>query len=132
MQAVSGNPVHRELFDLKAEAAMGHIELARWADIILVAPATADFMAKLVQGEAGDLLSTLCLASQAPLVIAPAMNQGMWKHTATQANVQVLQGKGVYFIGPEAGDQACGDVGFGRMSEPLAIVEQISALFATG
>lgn len=132
MQAVSGNSVHDDLFDPLAEAAMGHIELARWADIILVAPATADFMAKLVQGEAGDLLSTLCLASQAPLVIAPAMNQGMWKHTATQANVQVLQNKGVHFIGPDAGDQACGDVGFGRMSEPLAIVEEVSALFATG
>src|SRR5580658_163698 len=90
MQAVSGQPVHHELFDLQAEAAMGHIELARWADVILIAPATAGFMARLMKGEADDLLTTLCLATKAPIVLAPAMNQAMWKNTLTQDNVQGL------------------------------------------
>lgn len=132
MQAVSGNPVHDDLFDLEAEAAMGHIELARWADVIVVAPATADFMAQLVRGEARDLLSTLCLATKAPIAIAPAMNQGMWKNTATQENLQALKNKGVHIFGPGEGDQACGDVGLGRMLEPLEIVSCTSELFVTG
>lgn len=132
MQAVSGNPVHDDLFDLKAEAAMGHIELARWADVIIVAPATADFMAQLRGGEAKNLLLTLCLATKAPIALAPAMNQGMWKNKATQENLQVLQRQGIHFFGPGEGDQACGDVGPGRMLEPLEIVDNICNLFATG
>src|SRR5579872_5601240 len=103
MQAVSGHPVHDELFDLKAEAAMGHIELARWADAIVIAPATADFMARLLNGEANDLLTTLCIAAKAPLVLAPAMNQAMWKNTLTQRNAQALQEKGVHLFGPSEG-----------------------------
>lgn len=132
MQAVSGHPVHDDLFDLQAEAAMGHIELARWADAILIAPATADCIARLNGGEARDLLTTLCLASGAPLALAPAMNQAMWKHTQTQQNVQALQQKGVYIFGPGEGSQACGDVGPGRMLEPLELVKQLETVFATG
>ena len=132
MQAVSGYPVHEDLFDLQAEAAMGHIELARWADVIVIAPASADCMARLVNGHADDLLTTLCLASRAPVVIAPAMNQGMWQHTMTQTNLQALKQKGLHVFGPGAGSQACGDVGLGRMLEPTEIVEKVSALFATG
>lgn len=132
MQAVSGNPVHDDLFDLKAEAAMGHIELGRWADVILIAPASADCMARLVQGAASDLLLTLCLATKAPIALAPAMNQGMWKHTATQENVQALQAKGVVIFGPGEGSQACGDVGLGRMLEPAELVDKVAALFQIG
>lgn len=132
MQAVSGHPVHDDLFDLTAEAAMGHIELARWADLILVAPATADFMARVSEGHADDLLTAVCLASRARVAIAPAMNQGMWHHTLTQHNLQVLQQKNIIVLGPASGGQACGDVGMGRMLEPTDIVEQASALFATG
>lgn len=131
LQAVSGQPVHDDLFDLKAEAAMGHIELARWADVILVAPATADFMARLIHGEANDLLTTLCLATQSPIALAPAMNQGMWKNTLTQNNVQALLAKGIIVLGPGEGNQACGEVGLGRMLEPLDLVERVSQLFAT-
>jgi phosphopantothenoylcysteine decarboxylase/phosphopantothenate--cysteine ligase len=132
LQAVSGHPVHDELFDLEAEAAMGHIELARWADVIIVAPATADFMARLAGAQANDLLTTLCLATIAPIAIAPAMNQAMWKNTLTQQNLQVLQAKGLHIFGPAEGSQACGDTGPGRMLESLDIVERISQLFATG
>lgn len=132
MQAVSGNSVHDDLFDLKAEAAMGHIELARWADVILVAPATAEFMSCLAHGEAKDLLSTLCLATKAPIAIAPAMNQGMWKNTTTQENLQALSKNGIHVFGPGEDDQACGDVGLGRMLEPLDIVAEVSKLFDTG
>ena len=122
-QALSGNPVHTDLLDPAAEAAMGHIELAKWADAILIAPASASVMARLAAGMADDLLSTLCLASEAPLVLAPAMNQAMWRHPATQANTQTLQSRNVTLLGPDAGSQACGDVGPGRMLEPLDIVE---------
>lgn len=132
MQAVSGHSIHDTLFDPAAEAAMGHIELARWADAILVAPATADFMARLAGGEANDLLTTLCLATTAPIVLAPAMNQVMWKNTTTQQNLQALQEKGCHFFGPSEGSQACGDVGPGRMLEPLELVERITALLNTG
>lgn len=132
MQAVSGHPVHDDLFDLKAEAAMGHIDLARWADAVLVAPATADFMARLLAGEANDLLTTLCLATKAPIAVAPAMNQVMWQNSATQANLQALQSQGVHVFGPAEGSQACGEVGPGRMMEPLALVEHLAALFSTG
>jgi phosphopantothenoylcysteine decarboxylase/phosphopantothenate--cysteine ligase len=132
MQAVSGHPVHDELFDLQAEAAMGHIELARWADLILIAPASADLMARLTHGHANDLLTTLCLATRAPIAIAPAMNQGMWQHSVTQSNLQALIEQNVFIIGPGAGSQACGDVGFGRMLEPVEIVEHATRLFKTG
>lgn len=132
MQAVSGNPVHDDLFDLQAEAAMGHIELARWADAIIVAPATAGFIARLAHGEANDLLSTLCLATDAPIVLAPAMNQAMWKNTLTQENVQALHEKKIRLFGPGEGDQACGDVGPGRMLEPQELVDRLNDIFATG
>jgi phosphopantothenoylcysteine decarboxylase/phosphopantothenate--cysteine ligase len=120
-QAVSGLPVRSELWDHAAEAAMGHIELARWADEILIAPATADFIAQLAHGLAGDLLSTLCLAARAPIAIAPAMNQAMWANAAVQANVALLKQRGVRVLGPAAGEQACGDIGLGRMLEPLEL-----------
>lgn len=121
-QAVSGHPVRSELWDDAAEAAMGHIELARWASLVLIAPATAHLMSQLANGSAGNLLTTLCLATSAPVVLAPAMNQAMWRHAATQANFDTLQSRGVRFIGPAAGSQACGDVGPGRMVEPTDIV----------
>jgi len=121
LQAVSGNPVHQHLLDPAAEAAMGHIELAKWADILLIAPATANIMAKCSHGIANDLLTTLYLATQAQVFIAPAMNQQMWKAAATQANLQLLEERGVSFIGPASGEQACGDIGAGRMVEPLDI-----------
>jgi phosphopantothenoylcysteine decarboxylase/phosphopantothenate--cysteine ligase len=121
-QAVSGNPVHTELLDDKAEAGMGHIELARWAGRVVVAPATADFIARLAHGLADDLLSTLCLATTAPLIVAPAMNQQMWSHPATQDNCRLLEERGVRIIGPESGSQACGDTGPGRMTEPSDLV----------
>ena len=124
-QAVSGEPVHGDLLDETAEAAMGHIELARWADVVLAAPATANLMARLAHGFADDLLATLCLATPAPIVLAPAMNQQMWRAAATQANLKVLVGRGVRIIGPDAGWQACGDVGPGRMSEPADIVSEL-------
>ncbi len=132
MQAVSGNPVHDDLFDLTAEAAMGHIELGRWADVILIAPASANCMARLLQGEANDLLTTLCLVANAPIALAPAMNQSMWKNTSTQDNVQALLAKGIHIFGPAEGSQACGDVGLGRMMEPVELVQQVAALFQTG
>ena len=124
-QAVSGNPVHTTLLDEDAEAGMGHIELARWADQILVAPATADFIARLAHGLADDLLSTLCLASSASLVLAPAMNQQMWLHAATQSNCAILQERGARLLGPASGSQACGETGPGRMVEPVHLVEAL-------
>ncbi|MCE7518894.1 bifunctional phosphopantothenoylcysteine decarboxylase/phosphopantothenate--cysteine ligase CoaBC [Vreelandella titanicae] len=130
LQALSGEPVRTSLLDPEAEAGMGHIELARWADIVLIAPATADLIARLVHGMADDLLTTLCLASEAPKLIAPAMNQAMWRHPATQRNVAQLEHDGWQLIGPAAGDQACGDVGPGRMSEPEEIFSAVTALFA--
>jgi phosphopantothenoylcysteine decarboxylase/phosphopantothenate--cysteine ligase len=127
-QAVSGRPVRTDLWDPAAEAAMGHIELARWADLVIVAPATADFLARLAAGRADDLLSTLCLATEAPIAVAPAMNRVMWAHAATQANVGTLAQRRVSVLGPAAGDQACGEVGEGRMLEPLELVARIDAL----
>jgi phosphopantothenoylcysteine decarboxylase/phosphopantothenate--cysteine ligase len=118
---VSGRSVRGELWDEQAEAAMGHIELARWADRILIAPATAHVMSELATGAAGNLLTTLCLASDAPVFLAPAMNQAMWRHPAVRANHALLLERGVRFIGPADGDQACGDVGPGRMVEPESI-----------
>lgn len=132
MQAVSGYPVHEELFDIHAEAAMGHIELARWADLILVAPASADFIARLARGNADDLLTAICLATNAPIALAPAMNQGMWRDEITQENQQFLQKHGIVVLGTTEGSQACGDVGPGRMLEPKEIIEKISRLFSTG
>lgn len=126
LQAVSGNPVHQHLLDADAEAAMGHIELAKWADILLIAPATANTMAKLAHGLADDLLTTLFLATTATVYIAPAMNQQMWKAPATQRNLSVLEASGITMLGPDSGEQACGDVGTGRMLEPLDIVHAIS------
>jgi phosphopantothenoylcysteine decarboxylase / phosphopantothenate---cysteine ligase len=117
-QAVSGRPVRTDLWDESAEAAMGHIELARWAQLVLIAPASADLIARLAGGRADDLLSTLCLATEAPIVIAPAMNRVMWANKATQANVAALVARGVRFLGPASGNQACGEVGAGRMWEP--------------
>ncbi len=117
LQALSGHPVHMDLLDPAAEAAMGHIELAKWADLILIAPATADLMARLAQGIANDLLTTVVLATDAPVALAPAMNQAMWRDEATQANSQLLIARGLHMFGPASGSQACGDVGLGRMLE---------------
>jgi len=128
-QALSGQPVRMSLWDAEAEAAMGHIELARWAERILIAPASADLIARLAHGFANDLLTTVCLASAAPLYVAPAMNQQMWAHPAVQANVDTLRQRGVHLLGPASGDQACGDIGSGRMLEPMELREAIVASF---
>jgi phosphopantothenoylcysteine decarboxylase/phosphopantothenate--cysteine ligase len=120
-EAVSGRRVRDDLWDPAAEAAMGHIELARWADVVVVAPATANFMAELAAGRAADLLSTLCVATTAPIFLAPAMNQAMWANAAVQANRAVLESRGIRLLGPAEGDQACGETGPGRMLEPLEI-----------
>ncbi len=131
-QALSGHVVHTDLLDPEAEAGMGHIQLARWADVLLIAPATADVIAKLAQGLADDLLSTVCLATAAPIVIAPAMNQQMWAASSTQENITILVNRGLTQLGPDAGSQACGDIGEGRMLEPLAIVDGVATLFQNG
>ncbi|HEV7433209.1 MAG TPA: bifunctional phosphopantothenoylcysteine decarboxylase/phosphopantothenate--cysteine ligase CoaBC [Steroidobacteraceae bacterium] len=127
-QALSGRAVRDSLWDSAAEAAMGHIELARWANIVLVAPASADFMARLAMGRADDLLTTLCLATAAPIVLAPAMNQQMWANAATQANATTLTQRGVHLLGPGVGEQACGELGPGRMLEPIAIADLLEPL----
>jgi len=131
LQALSGNIVHTTLLDPEAEAGMGHIELARWADAIVIAPASADFIARLNSGMANDLLTTLCLASIAPLLIAPAMNQAMWSSALTQKNIAELQSsqRVITFWGPAAGEQACGDVGLGRMIEPVEIAANTAQQF---
>ena len=131
-QALSSNPVHCDLLDEQAEAGMGHIELARWADLVLIAPATANVLARLAHGFADDLLTTLCLATTAPVVVAPAMNQQMWQAGATRANVLALLERGVAMLGPGEGDQACGEVGPGRMLEPDEIAARIAARFRGG
>jgi len=125
-QALSGNPVHSELLDADVENAMGHISLARWADCLIIAPATANIIAKLSHGMADDLLSTLYLAATCPVYVAPAMNQAMWNKAVTRENVETLQRHGVKLIGPEQGDQACGETGFGRMSEPVVICKHLT------
>jgi phosphopantothenoylcysteine decarboxylase/phosphopantothenate--cysteine ligase len=132
LQAITGRPVRDALFDPQHEAAMGHIELARWAEMILVAPATADFLAQVTAGMAHDLLSTLCLASTAPLMVAPAMNQAMWQHAATRSNVELLRSRGVTMLGPDEGVQACGDIGPGRMIEPQVIAKSVREHFVSG
>lgn len=131
-QAVSGRPVRSDLWDQAAEAAMGHIELARWADVVLIAPATADFLARCAAGRADDLLAALCLATEAPIAVAPAMNHVMWAHPATAANVALLTSRGVLVFGPAYGDQACGEVGAGRMLEPLEIIDQLTQTLIGG
>lgn len=131
-QALSGHPVHLDLLDPAAEAAMGHIALARWADVILVAPASADFLARLVQGEAPDLLTATCLASRCPVAVAPAMNQAMWGQVVTAENLARLRARGIRVFGPAAGYQACGDVGEGRMEEPQVLAALLAELFASG
>ncbi|TPE49810.1 bifunctional phosphopantothenoylcysteine decarboxylase/phosphopantothenate--cysteine ligase CoaBC [Maribrevibacterium harenarium] len=128
LQAISGKPVRSTLLDPQAELGMGHIELAKWADLVVIAPASADFIARHANGLANDLLSTLCLATTALLLLAPAMNQAMWQHPATQSNINLLQQREVNFVGPDAGAQACGDVGPGRMSEPDTIFQAIEDL----
>lgn len=132
LQALSGNPVHTALLDEEAEKGMGHIELARWADLLVMAPATADLLARLAMGRADDLLTTVALATTAPVLVAPAMNQAMWRDQATQDNVATLQQRGIGMIGPAAGEQACGDVGPGRMEQPQLIAEAAARLFEDG
>lgn len=122
LQAVSGYPVSDDLLDPAAEAAMGHIELAKWADLVIMAPATADLLARVATGMANDLLTTACLATAAPIAAVPAMNQQMYRAAATQANLQTLASRGMLLWGPDSGSQACGDVGPGRMLDPLEIV----------
>mgnify|MGYP002700254600 CR=1 FL=1 len=131
-QALSGMPVHTKLLDAEQEAGMGHISLARWADVIIVAPASADFVARLASGMANDLLSTVVLASTKKLMLAPAMNQVMYTDEKTQQNLAKLAELGATILGPDAGLQACGDVGFGRMLEPEALAEEIMNYFHTG
>lgn len=132
LQALSGNRVSTDLLDAESEAAMGHIELAKWADAILIAPATANTLARLSSGRGDDLLSTVSLAFDGPISIAPAMNQAMWKDNRTQENLENLQKKGFQICGPGSGEQACGDVGLGRMLEPLEILELFSSSFDQG
>ena len=131
MQALSGHPVHCGLLDEKAEAGMGHIELARWADLLLIAPATADFIATMVHGRADNLLAAIYLATPALVAVAPAMNQGMWRHPASLDNVEKLNQRGVTIIGPDSGIQACGDTGPGRMEQPDTIINQASGMFTS-
>ena len=129
LQALSGQPVWTDLWDARVPDAMGHIELSRDRELIVVAPATADFMAKLAHGLADDLLSTLCLARRCPLMVAPAMNVEMWENAATQRNVETLRADGVTIVGPAAGGQACGEVGMGRMLEPADIFADVQFFF---
>ena len=131
LQALSGHPVHADLLDPEAEAGMGHIELARWADLVLIAPATADFIATMVHGRANSLLNAIYLATPAIVAVAPAMNQGMWSHPATTANMDQLSQRQVKVFGPDSGIQACGDIGPGRMQQPDILVEQVGACFAS-
>ncbi|HDV7289319.1 bifunctional phosphopantothenoylcysteine decarboxylase/phosphopantothenate--cysteine ligase CoaBC [Pasteurella multocida] len=131
LQAISGNAVAQSLLDPQAELAMGHIELAKWAEAIVIAPASADFLARLTVGMANDLLSTLCLATKAPLLLTPAMNQQMFAQAITQQNLSALVQRGYHVVGPNAGEQACGDVGLGRMSEPFEIYTALCELFHT-
>ena len=127
LQALSGRPVRDTLLDPSAESGMGHIEIARWADRLVVAPASADFIARLAGGMASDLLATVCLATSAPIALAPAMNQGMWRKSATQRNIATLKADGITMLGPNSGEQACGDVGPGRMVEPAEIISHLTS-----
>lgn len=132
LQSLSGHPVARKLLSEEAEASFGHIELARWADVVLIAPASANALARLAQGSADDLLSAVCLATTAPLLVAPAMNHRMWKNVATQGNVALLGERGVRVIGPDDGEQACGEFGPGRMTEPVEIVRRLAEFLGGG
>jgi len=132
LQALSGNPVHTDLLDAEAEAAMGHIELARWADLLLIAPATANFIATMVHGTADCLLSAVYLATSAKVAVAPAMNQAMWSHAASQQNIEILKARNTVIIGPDEGIQACGDTGPGRLQQPEAITTALEGLFESG
>lgn len=132
LQSLSGQPVQQQLLDADSEANFGHIELARWADVILIAPASANSIARLARGQADDLLTAVCLATTTRVVIAPAMNHRMWAHAATQDNVKTLQQRGVKIFGPASGDQACGETGPGRMLEVDALVAALAALFKPG
>jgi len=132
LQALSGNPVRQALFDPEHEAAMGHIELARWAELVLVAPASADFMARLAAGMADDLLATLCLATTSPIMLAPAMNQQMWQAPVTQENAATLRRRGTQLLGPAQGEQACGENGPGRMLEPEQLLAACRDHFSDG
>ncbi len=131
LQALSGKPVSTDLLNTEAEAAMGHIELARWADLIVIAPASADIISRLAKGAGDDILTTLCLARRCPLAIAPAMNQAMWHNSSTQDNLATLQKHNIHQFGPDKGGQACGDIGFGRMSEPNELAQEVCQLFKT-
>ncbi len=132
LQALSGNPVHTDLLDAEAEAAMGHIELAHWADLLLIAPATANFIATMVHGTADCLLSAVYLATSAKVAVAPAMNQAMWSHAASQQNIEILKARNTVVIGPDEGIQACGDTGPGRLQQPEAITTALEGLFESG
>ncbi len=132
MQAVSGEPVHVDLLDPDAESGMSHIDLARWADLVIIAPASADFMARVAHGMADDLLTTLCLATSADLYVAPAMNRQMWSNAVTQANVAALESRGIRRLGPGEGSQACGEVGPGRMLEPAELVDAVERALGPG
>ncbi len=129
MQALSGHPVHTDLLDTETESVMGHIDLARWADLVLVAPASANFIARMVAGQADDLLTTLCLAAECPLAVAPAMNQAMWNNPMTQSNIESISASGVHTFGPDSGSQACGEVGEGRLMDIPVLVEEVCKLF---
>lgn len=129
LQAVSGHAVHSHAMTAESESGMGHIDLARWADIVLIAPATANIMARLCQGNADELLTTVCVATEAPIAVAPAMNQQMWQNAASVANIATLESRGVHILGPDAGEQACGEVGPGRMLQPTDIAQRVGLLF---
>ncbi len=129
LETLSGKAVYSDLFEHGFESSLGHIQLARWADVILIAPASANFLARLSHGMADDLLSTLCLATSAPIVLAPAMNKYMWQNVVTQHNVDTLKKRGLYFIGPGEGEQACGDIGLGRMVEPRELLDGLKSFF---
>lgn len=132
LQAVSGHEVHHYAMTADSESGMGHIDLARWADVVLIAPATANIITRLRQGSADELLTTVCIATEAPIVIAPAMNQQMWQNTATESNMQTLEERGITILGPDSGEQACGEVGPGRMLQPTDIAYQLGQTFETG
>ena len=132
LQAVSGHEVHHYAMTADSESGMGHIDLARWADLVLIAPATANLIARLVQGNADELLTTVCVATEAQIAIAPAMNQQMWQHPATISNMQTLTERGTLILGPDSGDQACGEVGPGRMLQPVDIAHRLGENFQTG
>jgi phosphopantothenoylcysteine decarboxylase/phosphopantothenate--cysteine ligase len=131
LQALTGHPVHTDLLDADAESAMGHIELARWADLLLIAPATANFISTMVYGSANSLLGAIYLATSAKTAVAPAMNQAMWSHAASQENIKALKSRGTFIIEPDIGAQACGDVGPGRLQQPDIVVEQLADLFTS-